>query len=99
MVVWTFVAAACTGLLASIQTLGKLAIITWVGFASIFTAVFIVVYVANLHPYLDMPLIFAPPVLASPWSTGRLPHLRKGHSIWRSLASDIPPLFLGLWRP
>ncbi|KAL6850718.1 hypothetical protein ACO1O0_007843 [Amphichorda felina] len=43
MVVWTFVAAACTALLASIQTLGKLAILTWIGFASIFTAVFIVV--------------------------------------------------------
>lgn len=48
MVVWTFVAAACTALLASIQTLGKLAILTWIGFASIFTAVFIVVYVISL---------------------------------------------------
>src|SRR5687767_2152331 len=44
-VVWTLVAAICTGLLASIQTLGKLAILTWIGFASIFTAVFIIVYV------------------------------------------------------
>ncbi|POR35258.1 hypothetical protein TPAR_04541 [Tolypocladium paradoxum] len=43
MVVWTLVAAACTALLSSIQTLGRLAILTWIGFASIFTAVFIVV--------------------------------------------------------
>lgn len=42
-VVWTLVAALCTGLAASIRTLGKLAILTWIGFASIFTAVFIVV--------------------------------------------------------
>ncbi|RSL88338.1 hypothetical protein CDV31_016080 [Fusarium ambrosium] len=42
-VVWTLVAAICTALVASIQTLGKLAILTWIGFASIFTAVFIVV--------------------------------------------------------
>ena len=42
-VVWTMVAAICTALAASIQTLGKLAILTWIGFASIFTAVFIVV--------------------------------------------------------
>lgn len=37
------VAALCTALVASIRTLGKLAILTWIGFASIFTAVFIVV--------------------------------------------------------
>ncbi|RKU44409.1 hypothetical protein DL546_006028 [Coniochaeta pulveracea] len=42
-VVWTMVAAICTALAASIRTLGKLAILTWIGFASIFTAVFIVV--------------------------------------------------------
>ncbi|KAF7543008.1 hypothetical protein G7Z17_g11093 [Cylindrodendrum hubeiense] len=42
-VVWTMVAALCTALVASIRTLGKLAILTWIGFASIFTAVFIVV--------------------------------------------------------
>lgn len=42
-VVWTIVAAVCTALVASIRTLGKLAILTWIGFASIFTAVFIVV--------------------------------------------------------
>ncbi|KEZ39569.1 hypothetical protein SAPIO_CDS9472 [Scedosporium apiospermum] len=42
-VVWTLVAAICTILVASIRTLGKLAILTWIGFASIFTAVFIVV--------------------------------------------------------
>lgn len=42
-VVWTLVAACCTALVASMPTLGKLAILTWVGFASIFTAVFIVV--------------------------------------------------------
>ncbi|CAM1508651.1 Fc.00g054990.m01.CDS01 [Cosmosporella sp. VM-42] len=42
-VVWTMVAALCTALAASIRTLGKLAILTWIGFASIFTAVFIVV--------------------------------------------------------
>ncbi|KAH8173717.1 transmembrane amino acid transporter protein [Sarocladium implicatum] len=42
-VVWTLVAALCTALIASIQTLGKLAVLTWIGFASIFTAVFIVV--------------------------------------------------------
>ncbi|KAL6399453.1 putative neutral amino acid permease protein [Ilyonectria robusta] len=42
-VVWTMIAALCTSLVASIRTLGKLAILTWIGFASIFTAVFIVV--------------------------------------------------------
>ncbi|CZR62156.1 related to neutral amino acid permease [Phialocephala subalpina] len=42
-VVWTMVAAICTALVASIRTLGRLAILTWIGFASIFTAVFIVV--------------------------------------------------------
>ncbi|KAL2436044.1 hypothetical protein ABEF95_003987 [Exophiala dermatitidis] len=42
-IVWTLVAAIATGLLSSIRTLGKLALLTWVGFASIFTAVFIVV--------------------------------------------------------
>ncbi|KAK5058751.1 hypothetical protein LTR84_011015 [Exophiala bonariae] len=42
-IVWTLVAAIATGLLSSIRTLGKLAILTWIGFASIFTAVFIVV--------------------------------------------------------
>lgn len=42
-VVWTLVAAILTGFIASIRTLGKLAILTWIGFASIFTAVFIVV--------------------------------------------------------
>lgn len=42
-VVWTFIAALCTAIVASIRTLGKLAILTWIGFASIFTAVFIVV--------------------------------------------------------
>ncbi|KAH6976452.1 transmembrane amino acid transporter protein-domain-containing protein [Ilyonectria sp. MPI-CAGE-AT-0026] len=42
-VVWTMIAALCTALVASIRTLGKLAILTWIGFASIFTAVFIVV--------------------------------------------------------
>ncbi|KAF7563731.1 hypothetical protein G7046_g380 [Stylonectria norvegica] len=42
-VVWTLVAAICTGLCSSIPTLGKLAILTWIGFASIFTAVFVVV--------------------------------------------------------
>ncbi|KAH8200345.1 hypothetical protein TruAng_005498 [Truncatella angustata] len=42
-VVWTLVAALCTAFCASIQTLGRLAILTWIGFASIFTAVFIVV--------------------------------------------------------
>ncbi|KAG9234309.1 transmembrane amino acid transporter protein-domain-containing protein [Amylocarpus encephaloides] len=42
-IVWTVVAAVCTALAASIQTLGRLAILTWIGFASIFTAVFIVV--------------------------------------------------------
>ncbi|CRK15622.1 hypothetical protein BN1708_002812 [Verticillium longisporum] len=41
--VWTLVAAVCTALLASIQTLGKLTIFTWIGFASLFTAVFIIV--------------------------------------------------------
>jgi hypothetical protein len=43
MVVWTMVAAICTAVVSSIRTLGKLAILTWIGFASIFTAVFIVV--------------------------------------------------------
>ncbi|KAF4119480.1 Transmembrane amino acid transporter protein [Geosmithia morbida] len=42
-VVWTLVAAICTALVASIQTLGRLAILTWIGFACIFTSVFIVV--------------------------------------------------------
>jgi hypothetical protein len=42
-IMWTMVAAVATGLLSSIRTLGKLAILTWVGFASIFTAVFIIV--------------------------------------------------------
>ncbi|SPO05382.1 uncharacterized protein DNG_08069 [Cephalotrichum gorgonifer] len=42
-IVWTMVAAVSTGILSSIRTLGKLAILTWIGFASIFTAVFIVV--------------------------------------------------------
>ncbi|KAI1857905.1 hypothetical protein JX265_010935 [Neoarthrinium moseri] len=42
-VVWTMVAALCTAVVASIPTLGRLAILTWIGFASIFTAVFIVV--------------------------------------------------------
>ena len=42
-IVWTFIAAICTALAASIRTLGKLAILTWIGFASIFVAVFIVV--------------------------------------------------------
>jgi hypothetical protein len=42
-VVWTLVAALCTALIASVQTLGKLAVLTWIGFASIFTAVFIIV--------------------------------------------------------
>ncbi|KAL9941637.1 hypothetical protein D7B24_003687 [Verticillium nonalfalfae] len=41
--VWTLVAAVCTALLASIQTLGRLTIFTWIGFASLFTAVFIIV--------------------------------------------------------
>lgn len=45
---WTMVAAICTALAASIRTLGKLAILTWIGFASIFTAVFIVVWVARI---------------------------------------------------
>jgi hypothetical protein len=43
MVVWTMVAAICTALVSSIRTLGKLAILTWIGFACIFAAVFIVV--------------------------------------------------------
>ncbi|KAJ3546898.1 hypothetical protein NM208_g1784 [Fusarium decemcellulare] len=42
-VVWTMVAALLTAVAASIPTLGKLAILTWIGFASIFTAVFVVV--------------------------------------------------------
>ncbi|KAH7137518.1 transmembrane amino acid transporter protein-domain-containing protein [Dactylonectria estremocensis] len=42
-VVWTMVAALCTALVASIRTLGKLAIFTWIGFGCIFTAVFVVV--------------------------------------------------------
>ena len=42
-IVWTLVAAVATGILSSIRTLGKLAILTWIGFISIFTAVFIVV--------------------------------------------------------
>ena len=42
-IVWTLVVAVATGVLASIRTLGKLAILTWIGFGSIFTAVFIVV--------------------------------------------------------
>jgi hypothetical protein len=42
-IVWTLVAAIATGVLSSIRTLGKLAILTWIGFGSIFTAVFIVV--------------------------------------------------------
>ncbi|KAF4471294.1 neutral amino acid permease [Fusarium albosuccineum] len=42
-VVWTMVAALLTAVVASIPTLGKLAILTWIGFASIFTAVFVVV--------------------------------------------------------
>ncbi|KEF54366.1 uncharacterized protein A1O9_09532 [Exophiala aquamarina CBS 119918] len=42
-ILWTLVAAVATGLLSSIRTLGKLAILTWIGFASIFTAVFIIV--------------------------------------------------------
>ncbi|SPO01220.1 related to neutral amino acid permease [Cephalotrichum gorgonifer] len=43
MVIWTLVAAVCTALIASIRTLGRLAILTWIGFGSIFIAVFIVV--------------------------------------------------------
>ncbi|CVK98833.1 related to neutral amino acid permease [Fusarium mangiferae] len=42
-VVWTMIAALLTAVAASIPTLGKLAILTWIGFASIFTAVFVVV--------------------------------------------------------
>ncbi|KAJ4293365.1 hypothetical protein N0V90_008647 [Kalmusia sp. IMI 367209] len=42
-VIWTLIAALCTAMCASIRTLGNLAILTWIGFASIFTAVFIVV--------------------------------------------------------
>lgn len=42
-VVWTLVAAICSAIASSIPTLGKLAFLTWIGFASIFTAVFIVV--------------------------------------------------------
>ena len=42
-VVWTMIAAVLTAVAASIPTLGKLAIFTWIGFASIFTAVFVVV--------------------------------------------------------
>ncbi|CAG9954253.1 unnamed protein product [Clonostachys rosea f. rosea IK726] len=42
-VVWTLVAATCSAIASSIPTLGKLAFLTWIGFASIFTAVFIVV--------------------------------------------------------
>lgn len=44
-VLWTMVAALCTGICASIRTLNKLAILTWIGFGCIFTAVFIVVWV------------------------------------------------------
>ncbi|WWC63883.1 uncharacterized protein I303_106488 [Kwoniella dejecticola CBS 10117] len=43
LVVWTFVAAACTALCASIPTLGKLTLLTWVGFSCSFVAVFVVV--------------------------------------------------------
>ncbi|KAI9641909.1 hypothetical protein NHQ30_009777 [Ciborinia camelliae] len=42
-VVWTMVAALCTAIASSVRTLGKMAILTWIGFASIFTAVFVVV--------------------------------------------------------
>ncbi|KAE9569051.1 N amino acid transport system protein [Colletotrichum fructicola] len=42
-IVWTLVAATCTALISSIPTLGRLSILAWIGFASIFTAVFIVV--------------------------------------------------------
>lgn len=42
-VVWTAIAAVLTAVAASIPTLGRLAILTWIGFASIFTAVFVVV--------------------------------------------------------
>ncbi|OCF40039.1 hypothetical protein I317_06177 [Kwoniella heveanensis CBS 569] len=42
-VIYAVVAAICTAVAASIRTLGKLAILTWIGFACIFTAVFIIV--------------------------------------------------------
>ncbi|KAJ4248418.1 hypothetical protein NW762_012755 [Fusarium torreyae] len=50
-VVWTMVAALLTAVAASIPTLGKLAILTWIGFASIFTAVFVVVQVHHPQSY------------------------------------------------
>lgn len=42
-VVWVFIAALCTAVVSSVPTLGKLTPLTWIGFASIFTAVFTVV--------------------------------------------------------
>ncbi|KAG7048278.1 neutral amino acid transporter [Colletotrichum scovillei] len=42
-IAWTLVAATCTAIVSSIPTLGRLSILAWIGFASIFTAVFIVV--------------------------------------------------------
>ncbi|KAJ5385737.1 transmembrane amino acid transporter protein-domain-containing protein [Penicillium cosmopolitanum] len=42
-VLWTLAAAVCAALVASIKTLGRLAVLTWIGLTSIFIAVFIVV--------------------------------------------------------
>ncbi|EXF84118.1 neutral amino acid transporter [Colletotrichum fioriniae PJ7] len=42
-IAWTLVAATCTAIVSSIPTLGRLSVLAWIGFASIFTAVFIVV--------------------------------------------------------
>ncbi|KAF9881554.1 hypothetical protein CkaCkLH20_00700 [Colletotrichum karsti] len=42
-IIWTLIAAVCTALVSSIPTLGRLSILAWIGFGSIFTAVFIVV--------------------------------------------------------
>lgn len=97
MVVWTLVAALCTALLASIQTLGKLAILTWIGFASIFTAVLIVVCVVRNSRH-SCALLMCPTVSVSPKLTDLRPHRRTGRLIWRSCPLDIQLSFLALWR-
>lgn len=66
-VVWVVIAAVGTFLLASIQTLNKVGIVSWIGFVSVMAAIMIITVAVGIQ---DRP-VTAPQV--GPWDKVSLP--------------------------
>ncbi|KAJ9117641.1 hypothetical protein QFC22_004492 [Naganishia vaughanmartiniae] len=80
-VVWVVIAAVGTFALASIQTLNKVGIVSWVGFVSVMAAIMIITIAVGIQ---DRP-VTAPQV--GPWDKVSCKEVKSKY--WKKLTSEI----------